>query len=830
MEIKMKFETVPVQVALRPPRVVILFDGGEHWNYWARTAFHCATRVWGGRGFVVIPHHDGIVRPDLLAMVRAYDPDYVLTLERTVADMEQISPGSCIKLATETSEAEREQRLSESGAFPIEDPSDRAARDQVTEFCSPYRRREEGGAWDEAATHISATEVWHTLTAIEKSTNQPEWPQVYISAPEHWGGALGVALAARCGAGKRPLAGTDPNLPRDQEHVLWNWLLSNDRNPGDQLKLVNHELAYWTHPQAGHPSGGDHQYPTAFVRTLSGLTHIYNAAERRKTVDLVLGDTADDFALAHISERLYGRSVWLPYSRWSEMQEDPSYDHLHTLVSGLARKRRALAISSFSQPDEELQALAVSLQNPPFVALVSEQQQALVTRHQQAVRVEPAAALPESAWFLAVEEQYDIEHPVGVHRTAQGAIEMVAGQRYPDIAHPHLVGCDELQWQVEVFFIPNGLPGGRGIDGHDLLASGQSRHHTWMRSGRDGISFESGKWDLVLSGSSRASSLARPRLRQPSLAAWADLVAAESAMTMEYSPAGSRFLALARLWGSPEAVAEAIASPMRKVFKAFSPTGKASKDAYPNREGVVLGSPGLTDGTREGYLCFDGMLKYRGIEDVGLLRGEVDSLLELGVLKRGLILKCAHCGRPAFIAIDALAQLNKCLRCDGSSQLVSPSWGKTTEPPWFYDLHPIVRDFLNENGDVPVLLAHHLRGNSRTYTDAPEMELFSEGKRKAEADLIALSNRKVLIAEAKSSNTLGADRGQRNDAARKKALLADVLHADEIVLGTTHDTWQTASIQAIQTAVAERKWSWAVARIRTVTGLGTEHIEDTYVR
>jgi hypothetical protein len=122
------------------------------------------------------------------------------------------------------------------------------------------------------------------------------------------------------------------------------------------------------------------------------------------------------------------------------------------------------------------------------------------------------------------------------------------------------------------------------------------------------------------------------------------------------------------------------------------------------------------------------------------------------------------------------------------SPLTAASWNKDgIEPRWFYDLHPIVRDFLNENGEVPVLLSHHLRRKSRTYTDAPEMELFEGGAAVAEADLIALSDHRVLVAEAKSSNHLRPNKGSRLDAARKKVRLATTLHADEIVLATTQE-------------------------------------------
>jgi hypothetical protein len=821
-----QFDSVPVQVALRPPRAVILFDGDDHWHYWVRMALHCATQVWGGQGFVVIPHHNGEVRPELLAMIRVYDPDYVVALSKTVADIEQVNPGS-INLPVE--EAERRRHLEMIGDHAVPDEPGQVAREAVAGICSPYRRREQDGEWDEDVHFISASGERQRFTAVEDATNSPDGGETYATAPEHWGGALGVALAARCGATRRPVLGAEPDIEESQARQLWNWLLWNDYRNGDQLAPIVPEMATWDHQKIAFT--GDIEFPPVFSKTRNGLVSVSNSARPRKPADLVLGDTADDFALAHISERLYGRSVWMPRSLWDDETARAGFHYLHALISRLDRERRTLSISSLSEPDDALESMAAYLRDSPFNAAVSEPQQDLPERHRNSVQVKPAMADPEAASRLVIAEQFDIRTQVGVHRSDRDSIEMTAGPRYPDIAHPALVGCEELQWQVDVSFMPHGVPAGRGVDGHDLLASEENRHLTWVRSGRDGISFESRKWDFVHGGWSRASKLAEPRLRRPSLATWANLAAKSSGRSMEYSPAGSRFMSLVRLWGSPEPVAKTMASPMLKVFKAFNPSAKSSKGAYPDGEGVVLASGGSASQPREGFLYFKGIVQFHGGEPE-VLRDEVDALLELGVLKRGLVLGCAHCGRVAFIAIDRLAQNNRCLRCDGSNPLTAASWNRDgIEPAWFYDLHPIVRDFLHENGEVPVLLSHYLRLNSRTYTDAPEMELFEEGKRVAEADLIALSDHRLLVAEVKSSNHLRpkTGRGSRLDAARKKVRLATALHADEIVLATTHEAWEDASIEVIKTAVGELTPAWTAPQVRIITALGTDHVRDEHL-
>jgi len=50
---------VDARMALRPARVAVVFDGGDDWHYWARLAIYAVCQVWGGAGFILIPHRDG---------------------------------------------------------------------------------------------------------------------------------------------------------------------------------------------------------------------------------------------------------------------------------------------------------------------------------------------------------------------------------------------------------------------------------------------------------------------------------------------------------------------------------------------------------------------------------------------------------------------------------------------------------------------------------------------------------------------------------------------------------------------------------------------------
>jgi hypothetical protein len=86
--------------------------------------------------------------------------------------------------------------------------------------------------------------------------------------------------------------------------------------------------------------------------------------------------------------------------------------------------------------------------------------------------------------------------------------------------------------------------------------------------------------------------------------------------------------------------------------------------------------------------------------------------------------------------------------------------------------------------------------------------------------LLALVDRQLIIAEAKSNNTLGTKK-QRNDAARKRVMAAKMLVADEILLATTAEAWEKPSVEAMGNAIREQVWpSGRRPRLTTITKLG----------
>ena len=288
-------------------------------------------------------------------------------------------------------------------------------------------------------------------------------------------------------------------------------------------------------------------------------------------------------------------------------------------------------------------------------------------------------------------------------------------------------------------------------------------------------------------------------------------------MTVKLSTAGAHAQVLAKILGGRAPLTEVISGPLLPALQAFNRRGD-TLGAFPNWEGCVVRD--------ESYLHFSGMCSIAGIDSDSAARDTIDGLLISGLLHRGLLVICPACTHTAFIPIEDAATTIRCPRCLHASDLTRERWKlPIEEPQWYYDLHPIARALLKENGHVPLLLSEHLRSKSeQSFTDAPEFELVKSGSPTVETDLLALVDRQLSAFEAKSTNTFG---NNKNAAARKRALAARVLVADEIGLATTEDDWELATINTMKSAIRAETWpSGSRPRLRIISKLGTPQVTD----
>lgn len=805
---------VNARMTLRPARVAVVFSGAGDWQHWARLAIYAVSRLWGGAGFILIPHRDGEVAPVLLRAAAVYDPDHVVLLRVTLGQFEVARPGvqRLIMNGQPVTGTARQDLIAQTADRILDDPLGETARRAVAAVCSPHRRRTASGGWDDELAALDSGGTSSHLTPVSGLDGSPEGS--CLAAPADWAGPFGLAIAAKCGALVEPVPGSPPQLADSDRLELIRWLLSGGRRGAPPYSAV------W------HPGAAVSVIPAdlhcAFDLGVHGLAVIQRGFAAGRTSLLVAGDDAADFALALVWDRLYGRSLWLPLEWWPDPAVATSeMNAIRLLLDGfgadLATPDGEVQLTSTSVSDDRMRKLAEILDSP----LISSPEPS--GQPKRAVVAEPCFD-PAGVMLLAVAGSFDQQFTVPA-RTDGGAVEMMMPAPAPVIENPDLAQSRGLRWQVDLEMTTSMMPRGRGLDGQQLFAAGENVYLTNVRSGRDGIAYDAARFDFVPAGTAPVSRLARPRLREPGLAEWARLLAGQSGLSFEMSAAGTRAETLRQMWASRKDFVESLTGLLLPVLRAFQPADPRSSAAYPGGEGVVL-----LNGAREGYLNFAGMTKLAAPgTSTSALRDAVDALAARGVLRRGLVLGCRLCRRPSFVAIGSLGQVNECARCGTANDLAQWQWRlPTEEPSWFYDLHPVARDLLADHGEVPLLLARHVRTASRRYDDAPELELRdASGNPMAEADLIALSDDAVIVAEAKSTNALGASPREIKRAAAKRVLLADVLRADQIILATSEPAWIESSVTELSAAVAGRPWpAGRQPAVRLITGLGSTDVED----
>ncbi|GIH24614.1 hypothetical protein Aph01nite_29240 [Acrocarpospora phusangensis] len=568
------------------------------------------------------------------------------------------------------------------------------------------------------------------------------------------------------------------------------------------------------------------QLDTAFTRSRLGLVSISRGFAPQQNVVVVVGDAAEDFALAHVYRRLYGRGIWLP-NAWlaSNAVQSMAIFGLRSTLSKHVLRGGKVIVATTSLEAPSIDVVLSELRQPTFWSEGDHER--LAKQFEEHVLGGAVTWPTDRMQYSAVDGQFDQDYAIPIKRNEAGDVEMAVICPPPAINQPELAGSANLHWQVDVELIETVSPRGRGLDGHAVLAEGQDPYLTWVRNGRDGIVYESERFNFIAAGTSPVSRLARPRLRVPGLARWADLMARQADRRMRFSAAGRRVEVMRQLWGDRATLASQFAGPMLPVLRKFRPTAKKSTLALSEANGDVLAT-GAGQHLWEAYLTFSGVLHY-GEADKGstqVFREQVDEMLTRGILRRGLILGCELCGRPAFLEIGDLAQMNRCPRCSAANSLSQARWRKPEdEPQWYYDLHPTVREHLAQDGEIPLLLSHHLRSGSREYNDAAELELSDDSGPLAECDLVALRDGKIITAEAKRTGSLGEGKTLRQ-AIAKRALLAEQIQADQILLATTDAKWQQASVDALRQEIRQRPWTMPAPQARLICGLGTATVTD----
>lgn len=777
---------------LRGPRVAVVFESGPHWQFWARHAMQQITTRWAGAGFVLAPHDHGKISRRIVDAIRVYDPDFVVVSRQPVKLPEKIEPGTI----TETFETEPAHTTL--GPFLDRDqtivwPESAAARQYLAERCNPYVRQDD--YWDECQIDLDAGVHGQLPTTAAAGAAA----RVCVAVPGTWGGSIATAAAATLGVLEEPHP--DAAAVTEGDPAVLGLILGVPY--GSPPNTIVHS------PNGLAMSVDISRQPSALDLTIVGLSKSWSHGDDR-TTRWIVGSAADDYALAMILDRMHGKTHWI----------DPAWlldPDVATVVQSagldvLGRHDNKLALSSASLDAEALQQWADTLDAEATIA-APEAAAGTPVRRQLGPRL----------YGYTVTGQHDRRHTLPMLHHPDGTIEIAAAAPLPTLEPDHPLDTAVTPVQVDLT-IPDGqMPAGRGFDPHRLAGDNlNERYQTWIRSSRTGLTYQSMRFDLVVSGATKYGILATPRLTVPGLDLWTTHLAAQAGYETRPSDAGRKTAVLAQLWGGRDQMTKAIGSPLQLALTQFTPP-KKDQNAYLDGEAVRV-----TSG--RGVLTFKAIRSFwpTGTDELEI-RQVVDDLTNRRILRRGLLLKCPECSRLDFFALDQLAQTVDCSLCGSQIRLIQPNWHLPhDEPRWFYDAHPAARTLTSTNSDVPLLLAHHLRLAARHFTHIGELELIQNNKSVAETDLVALTDNVLSVAEAKINTDLGAGGGLPK-AIRKRILAAQTLRADQIILATTKTAWPQSTVDQLRTAIADADWLGPTPSVRLITGLRTQTVNDETV-
>lgn len=823
-------EYADASVSYRAPRVGVVTRTDGDWIYWAREAIYACCSIWGGSGFVLVPHRRGVVDPIILRAVKAYDPDYVVTMPTTMGQHDTVYPGA-IEAEIESQRAAGadadalEALRNQLPAFQLNAEDDQRARKAVVAACSPYRMALGGDAdpneWTERILILQADDSRNgPLTPIHLV--EPKQPPVF-GAKASLNSPFGLMVANQFGIVGTPTTELGQVLERDEE--LFVRSLAGPRSSS----LIR---PHWSCFERIDDEGAGEEPQSAWSATQTELTHVNDY--RYNAILHVVGNEPEDFSLAMIWERLYGQAVWICDELWVPGASPLADKHASSLAHGMARNIRSpsgmarCVVSSVTSDRARLDEFVDSIVAvEPLVVMRDISTGAAMGDElgKDQIDVLPGEVLDfpdRGRYFLGLRRHYQRSTTVPVIRDSEDGATLAASADAPVLDAPK-INLAALPFHVDLDIHSVVMPQGRAVPPAALIHKSDNyldRYRAWVRNGRTGVSYESLRFDFVQAGILPEERFARPRIKKPGMMAWARARAEMCGYDAQVSDAGWPAHVLAGMFGSRCALAEAFSGPLRSALLQYmpKPAGTATSDVFDNKEGqrgAVI--------NRSVYLTLLGFQSISGRpeEDVRQL---VDESLVSGLLTRGLLLGCSICHMFSFHAVDAVGRSIECPRCGNIDDFTHARYRVPAgEPDWFYDLHPLGRNLVRDNGDIPLLLATYLRMRAENrYADTTEIVIRRGRRTVAEADLVAVADGRLIVAEAKCNGSFG-DGDEAMACAQGRVKLAEIFDADEIVMATTAPSWKSNSLDAMAQAVAQHDWPNGLApKIRAITSLAGE--------
>lgn len=807
-----QMEYRPIGACLRPPRFIVGYRPGQDWIYNARQVIASISRVWAGNGAAVAPLGEAGTMSEVLASIaRAYDPDYIAVHVPILADLARDDPDIVSKVVKGRARhgEDRDKVWQDLRTTHVSPERLDALAKQANAYFSPFK-----GLLPEVRGFSPGDIIWlHRYDDLKQhltTINDAPDRRTFVLDLSQVDPAIALMVESRIGS----VDGAD----REDRKIIELPVMEEDLPAIVSLAIAGDiryfswdlHARYMTVTDNTHASEPDLTVErfladSPFARSGQSTVKAQTSYPEPPIV-CVIGETADDHALALLCDRHFSHAAWVPTHL---VADDSSLREvvriaLYSLRIAPGGRHRPVLITSISESMATAESFAASLDD--MFGIYAEDGSRISETRSFDHTTPLSLAEERGHCFLADPEAFSLRQRPPISNDADD-ISLLTPVTLPLPRIVEHLGSD-VDWCTDVWMPGHQCPARTAISSDRLQQQvlGGFPEAT-IRASRAGLTFGSPNMGLVLRGAPPETRLAQPLLRFPS----ADVIFAELATSsnahIERSTAGRRSGIAVEMWGSFKAIADDLAGPIRSLLNAFLPPKVANGDYGIGYE--IRGA---------GYVAIEDAATVLGVQEYEA-RDMIDRLLTLNVLRRGLLLYCARCRTYDFYRIDQVGQTFECHACGHISPLARGQWyEKDHEPHWYYALDQVVRDLLGNHGDVPLLAAAELSQRSGMLW-SPELEI-TDDIGSVEIDICMVLDGRIIIGEAKSNATLRGKKGPE-EVAKGLAHAAQLLTADEIVLATSQTRWAKDVVSTVRDAVTKSWTRGPRPLVRELTGVGS---------
>jgi hypothetical protein len=772
-----------IRATVRTPRCAILInENSALWKTAVTGAITCASEVWGGRHFLLIPTDGVRIKDKFWEILEAYSPDHLGVYRLSYADMEEADSAKYAATRQHYYDAWQKQGFTNGFDAWFEkqvelSPVDELAISEELEAqliarLSPFHFQDKavlqhisygsgfGFPFTKISDIISLTTRHIGQITLPKKIDDPDAALIVHSY-------TGLASSTFRGA-LRDQGFSTFELPANYqtsdflERVLGRrGIMHGSADPGN-----------WTPPS-------DYMNSTPFAVSMLHLGSYYDMRmhlDYKEPIVVIAGDTVDDFCLYYSLSRLHNGVFWLPLA-WLRSCHRASMVNSRLFKAGqpmrdFSEEHRFTfnMISIFferiehGRGEKRIELRSMSL-NPRQVAVCRKQMIDCcpVDASTFAGKIDSVAIGQTSTrCILRVfeEDNYSNNEPiVFLGKDAVTPFPTPRPKNFTEVrpyGHFWITSLD-----VEGYVLPP-LP----TLGPDVVSIHDSS--TESRIASDGIAYHCP--NVSYFGQGLDALLVRPKLHLPSVLELLGVYFSSIGIRIQYSDKGNYFLDTLDRFGGLDDTGKFIkARRTRQILDKFMSTKN-------DKNGNVI----FLRNDQRAYLNFEAI---RACVGEKLQAAElIDLLIGRHVLERGYIMHCERCRLSSWYNLDGLTTDFVCNRCSFRQQFTLSHWKHPVEPHWYYRLAETVYQFYLHNSHLTAQVLYKLKDQAKSsFEYVPEIELlnFPDPGKKRELDIACIIDGKIVLGEGKTEALRPRDVG-------KFELLTERLgkRPDEIVFAT----------------------------------------------